>query len=76
MNLFDSKKNLSFCIDPFIHLATRPLGIVKTCCNTDMHIGNLNDDDLETLWNSEYMKNIRLKMLKGEKGFKLQKMLY
>ena len=67
MNCFDSKKNPSFCIDPFIHLATRPLGIVKTCCNTDMHIGNLNDDDLETLWNSKYMKNIRLKILKGEK---------
>ncbi|MDE0092232.1 MAG: twitch domain-containing radical SAM protein [Oligoflexia bacterium] len=67
MSDLTTKKNLSFCIDPFIHLATRPLGIVKTCCNTDMHIGNLNEDNLETLWNSDTMKNIRLKMLKGEK---------
>ncbi len=67
MNYLNLKENPSFCIDPFIHLATRPLGIVKTCCNTDMNIGNLNDDDVETLWNSDHMKNIRLKMLKGER---------
>ena len=67
MNHFDSKKNLSFCIDPFTHLSTMPLGAVKTCCNTNKHIGNLNEDELEFLWNSDYMKNIRLKMLKGEK---------
>ena len=67
MSYLNTKKNPSFCIDPFIHLATRPLGIVKTCCNAVKHIGNLNDNDLETLWNSDYMKNIRLKMLKGEK---------
>ena len=67
MNYPRSKENPSFCIDPFIHLATRPLGIVKTCCNTDMQIGDLNNDDLEALWNSDYIKDIRLKMLKGEK---------
>ena len=63
------KNNNSFCILPFIHLATRPDGKVKTCCNASMYdIGNLNEDDMETLWNSGDMKNLRLRMLKGERS--------
>ena len=61
----DLKHNKSFCILPFIHLATTPNGEVKICCKakTSTH---LHKEDMETFWNSERMKNIRLKMLKGE----------
>ena len=56
----------SFCILPFIHLATKPDGKVKTCCNASNHsLGNFNNDDMESLWNSDDMKGIRLKMLSG-----------
>lgn len=39
------------------------IGVIKDENNKP---ANLNNSDLLTMWNSEYMKNIRLKMLNGE----------
>lgn len=33
---------------------------------SDLHIGSVHDNTLEEIWNSENMKSIRIKMLKGE----------
>ena len=65
----DLKSNQSFCILPFIHLATRPEGKVKICCNAGYYnnMGNLHKEDIKAIWNSDKMKDIRLKMLKGER---------
>lgn len=62
-------KNNTFCIYPWIHLNTWPDGKVFQCCLTDWrnHIGNLETETLEEIWNNEYMKDLRRKMLTGEK---------
>jgi radical SAM protein with 4Fe4S-binding SPASM domain len=68
---FDYKDNESFCMAPWIHLNISPNGNVPLCCNClntkDTILGNVNENSLEDIWNSEVTKKIRLKMLKGEK---------
>ena len=66
----ESLKTESFCILPFIHLAITPTLEVKTCSKAAGQLARLEEeggDSIEAVWNSEKMKNIRLKMLKGEK---------
>jgi organic radical activating enzyme len=71
---FDGKP---FCILPFIHLATHPIGTVTPCCITDMtddmstaKRNNFNlfldKDKLDDISNSENFKNIRKQMLSGQ----------
>jgi len=73
-NEFDGKP---FCILPFIHLATHPIGTVTPCCITDMtddmstaKRNNFNlfldKDKLDDISNSENFKNLRKQMLAGE----------
>ena len=59
----------TFCILPWTHLMIQPNGHIQPCCMTphDMPIGNTKEDTLEEVWNGFVMKNIRKKMLKGEK---------
>ncbi len=61
----------SFCILPWVHLSTRPHGRVRACCNAQVidkesSLFNLGYDDLLSVWNSKYMRDIRLQMIKGE----------
>lgn len=93
ISISDIQKKLNsntFCILPWIHLSTRPGGVVRVCCTANAssvgptndkkyggmvgvlnsqegHPINLNDHSLLEVWNSQYMKNVRLKMLNGEK---------
>lgn len=71
------KNNNSFCVLPWIHLATHPVGIVTPCCITDMKDGVstakkqnrellLNKDSFEEITNSELFNSVRLKMVNGE----------
>lgn len=71
---FDGKP---FCVLPFIHLATHPIGTVTPCCITDMENDVstakkdgfnmfLNKDGLNDIANSNNFNNIRKKMLNGE----------
>ena len=48
---------------------TWPNGNVFQCCITDYrnHIGNLQDNTLEEIWNNDYMKQLRLDLLSGKK---------
>lgn len=68
---FNYKDNKSFCMAPWIHLYVKPDGEVPLCCNCVINdntvFGNVNKDSLDTIWNSEKIKQTRLKMLKGEK---------
>ncbi len=69
MNKTDKIPTDTFCIIPWIHLNTWPNGNVYQCCITNYKasIGNLKDNTLFELWNSDHMKNIRLQFLNGEK---------
>ena len=61
------KKNL--CMLPWVHLHTWPNGTVYPCCVTPMNYkaGNLNDNTLEEVYNSDLMKDIRVKMINEER---------
>lgn len=71
---FDNKP---FCILPFIHLATHPIGTVTPCCVTDMENDMstaknnglnlfLNKDSLDSITNSNNFNLVRKKMIDGE----------
>jgi organic radical activating enzyme len=77
MNNTDQFDNKPFCILPFTHLATHPIGTVTPCCITDMENDMstskkdginvfLNKESLSEISNSENFKEIRRKMLNGE----------
>ena len=59
----------AFCILPWIHMHPWPDGRVFTCCltNQDNVVGNLNDNTLEEVYNSDAMKSIRQDMLNNKK---------
>lgn len=57
-----------FCILPWTHIHTWPNGNAYMCCGADFSkpLGNLNQQSLLELWNSEKMKSNRLQMLNDE----------
>lgn len=67
----------TFCILPWMHLATTSTGNLRVCCNStpgknliakeDGTPYKLNKDSLEEAWNSEVYKTIRKQMLAGER---------
>ena len=67
----------TFCILPWMHLATNASGNLRICCNStpgenfirrpDGSAYKLHRDDLEEAWNSEVYKTIRQQMLDGER---------
>ena len=58
----------TFCILPWLHLATRTWGGVTPCCVGEPLGENLNDTTFSKVWNSSAMKNLRKMMLKGEES--------
>lgn len=62
-------ENKSFCMYPWIHLHAFPTGEAYPCCNTEMSesVGNTRYDTLEEIWHSAPMRDVRNKMLAGEK---------
>ena len=67
----------TFCILPWMHLATNASGNLRVCCNStpgknfiekpDGKIYKLQRDDLKEAWNSDTYKKIRTQMLNGER---------
>lgn len=51
---------------PFTGLATREDGAVKICCRSQP-IGWIQDDSLENIWNNYQMRDVRKKILCGER---------
>ena len=59
----------TFCIMPWVHLHTWPNGNVYPCClaKSQYPLGNLKENTLEEIWNSQDLKKIRVELLNGEK---------
>lgn len=59
----------TFCIYPWIHMFVDTNGAVWPCCQAKSNdpLGNVQKDSIKDIWNSESYKQMRLKMLKGEK---------
>ena len=67
----------TFCILPWMHLATNASGNLRVCCNStpgknfitkeDGTPYKLNKDDLKEAWDSEVYQTIRKQMLDGER---------
>lgn len=64
----------SFCIMPWVHLATEPNGMCKICCLSNNRIKddngktyNLGHDDIGDIYNSKSIRSVREKMLTGER---------
>jgi radical SAM protein with 4Fe4S-binding SPASM domain len=55
----------TFCLLPFIHMATKTDGDMKLCCRS-WPIGNVNETSIKELWNSSKYKDIRQKLLNSE----------
>jgi len=62
--------NNTICAIPWVHLNIIPNGKVYPCCmTTDFtgYAGDLNNQTIEEIWNSDYMKKVRVEMINGEK---------
>lgn len=68
----------TFCAIPWVHLAINTRGTFRLCCNQsylseDVKKGGYleshysDKETVEDMWNSDTYKDVRLKMLKGEK---------
>jgi len=64
--------NNSFCVVPWIEIATSPNGIIKPCCFIENispdHFGNLKESSIDDIWNCDRLKEIRVDLLKGIKN--------
>lgn len=57
----------TFCVLPFIHIATDPDGITKPCCISGLRSHqNFGQQPLNELFNSEFYRNVRQKMHLGQ----------
>ena len=62
--------NKAFCVLPWVHLYIEPSGDVFTCCLKDekaQPLGNINEQAVSDVWNSEGLKQVRLDFLNGKK---------
>ena len=72
--MIDLKKQTTFCVIPWLHLSARPDGTLNYCSLAPDHIlqdesgqaYRLDNTEVDTIWNSKSLRNIRKKMLAGE----------
>lgn len=60
--------NDSFCVAPWVHTHIEPNGNVTPCCwinGPKYSYGSLLENNLEEIWNSDQIRNMRLDMLNG-----------
>lgn len=64
----------TICMLPWISIETSPIGTARPCClarneitNTEGKKFDLNVDNLQTIYQSEYMQNLRQQFRNGEK---------
>jgi len=67
----------TFCILPWMHIATNASGNLRVCCNStpgknfilkeDSSVYKIYKDDIREAWNSEVYKKIRSQMLNNER---------
>jgi radical SAM protein with 4Fe4S-binding SPASM domain len=61
-------KKDTICAVPWMHLNFEPNGKVVPCCLTSAHnyfSGDLNDQNIHEIWNSDNMKQMRREMING-----------
>tara|TARA_B100001564_G_C20611395_1_gene657749 strand:+ start:16 stop:1305 length:1290 start_codon:yes stop_codon:yes gene_type:complete len=65
--LIDSE---SFCMLPWMHLHAFPDGRAYPCCFAfdKLHVGNVNENSMEEVFNGKKMKQMRLNMLNNKKS--------
>ena len=56
----------TFCVLPWLHMATRTWGNVTPCCVGEPLEDNLNETTFSKAWNAQSMRNLRKTMLKGK----------
>lgn len=71
------KTSKTFCILPWMHIATTPSGNLRVCCNSTVEKNlilkpngspyKIYEDNLKEAWHSPLYRKIRRQMLKGEK---------
>jgi len=63
-----AKNSKTFCVMPWIQQYVGPAGDVKPCCvyQHPEELGNLKQNSLKEIWNSEASKDLRLKMLNNQ----------
>ncbi len=59
-------KSKTFCIYPFVHLATKTDGAFKLCCRSEK-VSSVQETSAIDLWNSDKYKKIRRQLLDSEK---------
>lgn len=62
--------NDTLCIAPWTHVHIAPNGMVTPCCwitDSEYSYGSLLENNLEEIWNSDPIKNMRLDMMNGVK---------
>ncbi len=57
----------TFCVLPWIHIATKTYGNVTPCCVGEPLKENLNETVFSEVWNSLSLRDMRVGMLKGQK---------
>lgn len=62
---FTPPKNASFCVYPWFHQNIDSRGEVTLCCRSNISLGHAKD--IDEVWNGEEIKEIREKMLRGER---------
>lgn len=62
------KQSDVMCILPWIHLHPWPNGKTMLCCDSpwESNIGDLRQNSLKEVWNSDAMREVRLNMLQGK----------
>ena len=60
----------SFCMLPWMHLHAFPDGRAYPCCFAfdKLHVGNVNEQSMEEVFNGDKMKQMRLNMLSNKKS--------
>ena len=58
----------TFCILPWLHMATRTWGDVTPCCVGEPLKDNLNKSTFSKTWNSKSLRQLRKAMLKGQES--------
>jgi radical SAM protein with 4Fe4S-binding SPASM domain len=65
----EKAKDIKICSLPFYFLELRPDGNVTPCYSfqAPIHIGNVYEESIVDIWNSDKMKEVRLKMINEHK---------
>lgn len=65
-------KSKVFCMAPWVHLHTSPIGNAYSCCIAKNPVGNTRVESIKDLVNSEGAKKLRLDMLNERKNVNCQ----